>query len=349
MNTIRLPLPVAQMRRRSYNAKSPKERHDAAYFAWEVSVRLCVALHPPRNLDPLARGSAGDWTRAVALDGGRFEEGPLLDFFALCSEVVRGTRSVRRSVSDRDLLEALPAYRNKVVAHGSQRPTSYYAKESQTLLAGLDAAWEAGLFLPSSGRLLFAESVSVDGGNNRLARLLDLGGDAPLVEDPAGTPVPGQVLPGRLYWRDRGQWSCLHPWFLFGEESERIFCFNKLARSGVEYLDYPTGLTLQGTELRGSFPGIEDELHALFATSVQDEPELEPKDEKRFGDFTVLGRLGGGGMGQVYLACQESLGRLVALKVLSHKLVEDKSFVNMFLQEARALGKLNHPNIVQVI
>ncbi len=59
-------------------------------------------------------------------------------------------------------------------------------------------------------------------------------------------------------------------------------------------------------------------------------------------------RLGGGGMGEVYRATQVSLGRTVAVKVLSEKFTTDRSFVERFIAEARAAGKLSHSNVVQV-
>jgi pSer/pThr/pTyr-binding forkhead associated (FHA) protein len=69
---------------------------------------------------------------------------------------------------------------------------------------------------------------------------------------------------------------------------------------------------------------------------------------KVIGGYRILERLGRGGMGTVYKAEQISLGRVVALKVLSSKLLSDPVFVERFVAEARAAGALNHPNIVQV-
>ncbi len=64
--------------------------------------------------------------------------------------------------------------------------------------------------------------------------------------------------------------------------------------------------------------------------------------------YRVEKLLGRGGMGEVYLAVQESLGRPVALKVLAARLAADAEFVRKFQSEARAAAALNHPNVVTV-
>ncbi|NTX54376.1 serine/threonine-protein kinase [Myxococcus sp. CA039A] len=65
--------------------------------------------------------------------------------------------------------------------------------------------------------------------------------------------------------------------------------------------------------------------------------------------FELLELLGRGGMGEVWLARQTSLGRTVAVKLLPPKLAKDPEFVARFEKEATALAALNHPNIVQII
>ncbi len=67
----------------------------------------------------------------------------------------------------------------------------------------------------------------------------------------------------------------------------------------------------------------------------------------RLGDFRVLSFLGAGGMGQVYLARQESLGRLVALKVLTRD-GQDSSAAARFQREAEIAAALDHAHIVPV-
>lgn len=69
---------------------------------------------------------------------------------------------------------------------------------------------------------------------------------------------------------------------------------------------------------------------------------------QQIGGYRIEERLGRGAMGTVYKATQLSLGRTVALKVLSPDLVKDEKFCEMFVKEARAAGSLNHPNIIQV-
>ncbi|HUI06730.1 MAG TPA: protein kinase [Verrucomicrobiae bacterium] len=69
---------------------------------------------------------------------------------------------------------------------------------------------------------------------------------------------------------------------------------------------------------------------------------------KLFPQLEIIELLGQGGMGAVYKARQPALDRLVALKILPPKSAEDPGFAERFNREARALARLNHPNIVAV-
>jgi serine/threonine protein kinase len=67
-----------------------------------------------------------------------------------------------------------------------------------------------------------------------------------------------------------------------------------------------------------------------------------------FPQLEVLELLGQGGMGAVYKARQPALNRFVALKILPPQSAKDPGFTERFTREARALARLNHPNIVAV-
>ena len=67
------------------------------------------------------------------------------------------------------------------------------------------------------------------------------------------------------------------------------------------------------------------------------------------GKYKLIRRLGKGGMAEVYLANQPTIERQVAIKVLHRHLSEDENFIERFKREARSLGQLQHPNIVNII
>src|SRR6478735_8504826 len=67
------------------------------------------------------------------------------------------------------------------------------------------------------------------------------------------------------------------------------------------------------------------------------------------GRFKVLRHIGGGGMSEVYLAVQLSLGRQVALKVLKRDLGKRPDMAERFRREALLLSTVDHPAVVRVI
>ena len=68
----------------------------------------------------------------------------------------------------------------------------------------------------------------------------------------------------------------------------------------------------------------------------------------RLGHYDIVEELGRGGMGVVYKGYESSLGRYVAIKVLSAAMAHDKVFVERFLREARSMATLNDSHIIQI-
>jgi WD40 repeat protein/serine/threonine protein kinase/Tfp pilus assembly protein PilF len=118
-------------------------------------------------------------------------------------------------------------------------------------------------------------------------------------------------------------------------------------------------------EYASRYPDLADEIRDLFPALLMME-ELKPasvdvtgaysgaagpregKKLDRLGDFRILREVGRGGMGIVYEAEQESLGRRVALKVLPGQALLDPQQQKRFQREARAAARLHHTNIVPV-
>jgi len=67
----------------------------------------------------------------------------------------------------------------------------------------------------------------------------------------------------------------------------------------------------------------------------------------QFGDYTVVQRLGAGAMAEVYL-CQLDFDEQVVVRQLRPELLPDPTLVELFLDEARTAGRLEHPHIVAV-
>jgi serine/threonine protein kinase len=83
------------------------------------------------------------------------------------------------------------------------------------------------------------------------------------------------------------------------------------------------------------------EAHKFKPPTVEELARLFPQLE-------ILSLIGKGGMGAVYKARQPMLDRIVALKILPAQVTLGTDFADRFTREARALAKLNHPNIVMV-
>lgn len=133
----------------------------------------------------------------------------------------------------------------------------------------------------------------------------------------------------------------------------------------VEYLSYLTGKTERDKAMEQAMaellsqvtgrPVSEEDLDRLAKQSLSETPSIENilgparPEYPQAGGFEILGQLGSGGMGVVYLARQISLGRLVALKMLPADLADDDAALARFRREIRLLSKCNHPHIVKIL
>ncbi len=109
------------------------------------------------------------------------------------------------------------------------------------------------------------------------------------------------------------------------------------------------------------YPDLAEEIRELFPTIAALE-KLKVRQQRspdgrvslagcqleRLGDFRVIREIGRGGMGVVYEAEQESLGRRVAVKVLPKQALLDPKHLQRFQREARTAAGLHHTNIVPV-
>jgi serine/threonine protein kinase len=119
----------------------------------------------------------------------------------------------------------------------------------------------------------------------------------------------------------------------------------------TEYIDRHPELA---DEIRQNFPAIALLERLKQSEVASDDAEADRSGSgrrtmpERLGDYRIKRELGRGGMGVVYEAEQESLGRRVAIKVLPFHSTSDPVLLSRFFREARAAARLHHTNIVPV-
>ena len=99
-----------------------------------------------------------------------------------------------------------------------------------------------------------------------------------------------------------------------------------------------------GHHLAGDTPDVQQTIRMGRTVATRRKGELP----KRVGRYEINRLLGQGGFGKVYLAHDEQLDRLVAIKVPHTELVSQTANLGMYLSEARIAAKLDHPHIVPV-
>jgi eukaryotic-like serine/threonine-protein kinase len=83
-------------------------------------------------------------------------------------------------------------------------------------------------------------------------------------------------------------------------------------------------------------------------TQVHAIPELPLEPGVTLGEYTIEAPLGEGGMGTVYAAIHPMIGKRAAVKVLKPELCRDHEIAERFVDEARAVNQIGHPNIVDI-
>jgi serine/threonine protein kinase/formylglycine-generating enzyme required for sulfatase activity len=109
------------------------------------------------------------------------------------------------------------------------------------------------------------------------------------------------------------------------------------------------GVRLQVEQMLGEAESDDDFLRSPREVGRLDLPVPElPRDWHNLGDFEILEEIGSGAMGRVYRSRQLSLDREVAVKVIQPHLSASSHAIERFHQEATAVARLRHPNIVPV-
>src|SRR5688572_14977192 len=96
-------------------------------------------------------------------------------------------------------------------------------------------------------------------------------------------------------------------------------------------------------------PSDSDDTVTLLPVSVELPSENDLPSGTRAGSFAIASKIGRGGSGTVYLATHAETGRRVAVKVLHPFLATDARAVERFEREVRAVNRIRHPAILEVI
>jgi WD40 repeat protein/tetratricopeptide (TPR) repeat protein/serine/threonine protein kinase len=296
---------------------------------------------------------------------------------ALLSQELEGRGGARATVRLTELFDRLVTYRNKGIAHAApgQRPDDFHERLAGGLLAGL-AEVLGRLDVLAGRRLVYVGEVRQVGGVWLVQRFELTGESARRIASlelpreqaarlPDGERVYLASAPASARSEDEAERArelrSLHPLLLYDAGAEEVLFLNaRRGRQRTEYLCYTSGRTDDRADLGGEQRALlarvlgmavaEDQAEQWAASAGDAGPVGEPEQpgpaRRLLGEFELLSELGRGGMGVVYRAWQPSLSRQVALKCLRQS--GDTRAEARFRREIRALGKVEHPNLVKV-
>ncbi|PCJ57151.1 MAG: hypothetical protein COA79_16625 [Planctomycetota bacterium] len=116
----------------------------------------------------------------------------------------------------------------------------------------------------------------------------------------------------------------------------------------LEYFNNQEGKYKSIEDVVKKFDFIEEKYISHLKTAISRLVRDTDKDEVQIPGYRILSKIGDGGLGTVYKAKQLSMNRNVAMKVLHPKWLSDDEFKQRFLLEARLVGKMSHPNLLQI-
>jgi eukaryotic-like serine/threonine-protein kinase len=287
----RLPLPLAQLYRRAHNAKTPLERHHAAFYLWEASLKLlgsvAIAAFAQRRvhdeqlterLQNLARPALGHWwefvrrllpllaeageepfaaPRDLILGRSRDDLPHAAGLDAVMVEALEGKAGARATVRVSELFDRLVRYRNREIGHGAsgQQAPAHYDRVGRALLAGVGELLSR--LDPLAGRqLLYVAEVRRRGDGSWLIERGDLSREMfqRLESGVVADGIGDLPNPERLYLRLPGVdgLQSLHPLAVFDPEANEVLFLNaRRSHKRIEYLSYSTGRVEEFDSLAG--------------------------------------------------------------------------------------------------
>lgn len=267
---MELPLPIALLLNRAELTAELKLRHDLALTAWEMTVRLAVAIAPPADTSRIGNNAAlGTWREALASRAVAAPH-PALDEARKLFSSAAGVKAPRagEAVSFAQLTLYLAGYRNRVHGHGAPRSDAYYEAAAAVLIRALLAVFELHLIADPGWELLATGRVQLNEQGLPRARLLRLMGTIPTLAA-ADAPVSSDVRPHHIYWGRGSELVALAPWLRWqpsDDGSGRVLFFNGSAKKPL-YLNAETGRDVHEGELDA----------VLVSSTLQQLPTLPPE------------------------------------------------------------------------